>query len=295
MAAATKQTAARDRPTVAPQSSGTPGHRFDFALQVCLFWLLAALVWCLLAPEPQTAWGYRLRLVSLGLSASLCCGFWLAGWHSARLTKCGAMAACLLAMLSAGIDSTRKFDAAGQVLARARVQEGRIVHEGIGLSYRLLPNLQVDLAPTITRSLSRRTGRSDSPPRLRRGEVANVCQMIETASAKESGHGPAWIVLEVQRGRVANLNTFIRDVRREDAKWAALPNFTITRPTHLSRIAGIDMVEFEFVKEPQHLLSRQVYLRTETCVLHFLLNTETERDLPRFDEFLSSIRLERSW
>jgi hypothetical protein len=270
----------------------TTSNRYGFALQVCLFCVLVASVWWLLLPEPQFAWAYYLRLCVLCLSTSLACGFWLADWRGPRLIKYGAFAACLATTLLASIASARNFDAAGRILERAQVRNGRIVHAGIGLSYPLLANFAVDLTPTMTRSLSRRSDQARSRARLQLGEVANVCQMIEATSSKETGHGPAWIVLEVQRGRIANLNTLIRDVRREEAKWAELPNFTITRRTHLVRTAGFDSVEFEFVKEPQNLRARQVYLRTDVCVLHFLLNTEVESDLGRFDEFVNSIQLE---
>jgi len=293
MSVPTKPSTAPDRREIHPVPDSTGSAGTALALQLCLLLLLAALFWNLLGPEPQTAWTHRLRLAALILAACFSCGLWTVGWPRTLPFKLAIIAACLAATLSAGIASIRNFDAAGRILARAHAKQGRIVHDGIGLSYPLMPDFQFNLEPKITRSLSKRVG-TESFPRLQLGEVAVVCEMIESTSSKET-HGPAWIMLEVQRGRIADLNTFVRDVRREELKWAEFPNFEIIRPTHLARIAGIDMVEFEFVKEPQHLIARQVYLRTDTCVMHFLLNTEVESDRPRFDEFLNSIRLESSY
>jgi hypothetical protein len=121
--------------------------------------------------------------------------------------------------------------------------------------------------------------------------MAVLSQMTEIPSQK-SGHRPAWIMLEVQRDRVANLNAFIRDVRGEELKWAEIPGITIARRTYYFENSGHDLVEFDFIKEPEHLFARQVFLRSGSCVLNFMLNTQQESDQARFDEFLKSIRIE---
>jgi hypothetical protein len=285
------QSAGDSRFTAVQPPSDFQSHRFDLALQLCLLWLLAASVWCLLGPEPLTAFTHRLQLSLVGLAACLSAGFLIADIQAPSLIKWGAISACLVVTVAGSVQAARNYDAGAQILIPARVQQGRIVHHGIGLSYALPPSFQVNLEPTISLSRSRRAHSSKSPDRLRPGEVAVLCQMVESTSSKESSHGPAWIMLEVQKGTIANLSMLIREVRREQEKWAAMPGFQIVRTTHVSRIAGLDLVEFEFIKEPQHLSARQVYLWTGTWVLHFLLNTEVEGDRRRFDDFLNSIRV----
>ena len=100
------------------------------------------------------------------------------------------------------------------------------------------------------------------------------------------------IVVEIEHNRARVLNRFMREVRAREVNFSGLPNVRIVQRAHASKIAGLDVIEFEFVEERQHLISRQVHFQADQFTLSFIFNTGTELDLPLFDDFLKSIRLE---
>ncbi len=198
----------------------------------------------------------------------------------------------LLFALCTGANAFREYDAVAHILDPGRRQGDRIVHDAIGLSYSILPGSRVNARPLITKRLGEQDSHaSDVLPRLKFGETAILSRMVLPVQPNESQRAPTSVIIEVQREHVKDLNQLFFNVRQQEKKWADIPNITITQHTRHSQIGGIDSVQFEFVEEPGHLMSRQVYFRSGQFVLNFMLNTDRDSERPLLEEFLKSVRL----
>lgn len=262
-------------------------------LNLSLTGLMAASLWQLLGPEPESTWIHRLQLAAVALGTIMSVAIWIATARWTLPIKSFAIGCSLFVAVFTAMISDRDFQASNRVLEPARFQQGRVVHAGLGLSYAAPPGFRFNLQPLITQN----TGPSPygsrlSPHRLRFGEMAILSRLAQDRQTVANGRTPASIILEVQRARTPDLNALILDVRRQEAKWSEFESIQIVKHTHCLTIGGIEFVEFDFLERPQRLLSRQVFLRTRTLVLNLMLNSEAKSDGAVFDQFLESIRFD---
>ncbi len=291
MASSTKQPAEMPRPIAPQPSSDFLNRGLGAVFQFSMVWLVLATTWQLLGPEPQNQVEHRLQLMMVGMAYIFATGLWIVGSSWSVKTKMISITVCLLITLTLAADSVRKFDGGALVMTPARIRDGRIVHDYLGLSYVKLPDWNVNLQPRITRSPNP-PSKGTSKLRLGYGEAATLCQLSQVLPTEKRNRTPTLIVLEVQRDPYRDLNHFINFVRTSEEKWAAEPDTKIVRHTRLISIAGIEMVEFEFLKEAKNLTARTVWLRKGIFALNFMCITPDAADLALFDEFLHTIQLD---
>ena len=265
------------------------GRLLDAAFQFCLAWFLIALALHLLGPVPETKFAYYLQLTVLWFGYAFSIWFWTA--RSKTLPM--AFIPVLLAFgFWAAVNSARTFDNSIQVLVPAKIRDGRVVHEGLGLSYALFPGCQVDLQPQVKRNQAQLArGKPTAPLRLQLEEIARLTRIVLAPRSPQNPDSMMVIQLDVVYDRPRGLNAFIRRVRDFEKSLVSRPKMRVIRPTHRSRIAGLDAVEFEYFNDQQKRIYRQVQLRMGQFILNFSLHFVEEADRPQVDEFLNSIRL----
>jgi hypothetical protein len=192
-----------------------------------------------------------------------------------------------------GINSARQFDKSIRVLTPGKLKQGRFVHEALGLSYAKPPNCQEDLQSRIIRYQPHRMQLNKSPPmRLLFGEMAVINTIVLAPQTNEADSIPSVIHVELMLNRNPDETSFFREVRQREAYFASVPNIHIVRQMHRSKIAGMDVLEFEFIEQKQQLISRQVNLRAGRYLLGFSINAFRDDDLRLFDEMLTSIQID---
>ena len=263
------------RPSTAPKEKRPPdlSHWSLVSLQIFLAVSVAAALWQMLGTEPQTLWECRVKWGLPGLAYLITVALWFKSSHQSRLIKPLVMFGSLLVMLMFGLMIENDFVASDHVLVPARLKEGRIVHDSLGLSYAMFPQFRVNPQPIVTRS-SEAAGdkRQIQSARLGYGDLAVLIRIVINSSTPGAGGSPSTIILEVQRDSLQDLNALVLGVRRNEARWKEVPHVRIVQSTHRISRAGLDMVEFDFVEEPQNLVSRQVFLRSGSFILNFMLN-----------------------
>ena|GEM_PF-6078347 len=270
-------------------AGGLRGRWLDAAFQVCLAWFMMALTWHLLGPVPETKFDYFLQLAVLWLGYAFSIWLWIL--RSRRLPL-----VCIPVLLTVGfvatVDSARTYDASFQVMIPAKVRDGRVIHDGIGLSYALFPGCQVDLQPQVKRNIAlQANGNPTAPLRLHLEEVARLCRIVLAPRSQQNDDSSMVIQLDVVYDRPRGLSSFVRRVRDFERSLVSRPKMRVIRSTHRSRIAGLDTVEFEYFNDQQKRIYRQVQLRAGQFMLNFSLHYVDEADRPHVDEFLNSIRL----
>ena len=293
MARQTTQSAHEDRSDSHQISPKIQGRFFRSVMQICLAYVILASLWQLLGPEPESKAEYRTQTILVCFAYVVTAILWI-GTSEYRFTaKFALISLSFIICLTFGVNSVREFDASFRVLEPARVRQGRIVHEAIGLSYSLLPNLNVQLQPTFKRDPAiRATSKQKTPSRLRLGDVAAFRHLLPISQNGNSDQSPTMIVLEIQNNPFYDIGHLTQFVRTNEEKMVKSAEMQIVKSTHQVRIANLDMVEYELVKKPRNILARTVYLRAGKFLLNFMLLTENESDCKLFDELLNSIRLQ---
>ena len=254
--------------------------------------LIVSSLWLMLGSDPSTTFDFSVRVGLFALSSSVSLLTWLASAPVKTVRRLVVSVIIIGVILAGSTRAVMRFDRTLHVLEPGVLSNGRIVHRSLGFSYPRLPHSQVNLTPKFTRKSESRRDDATLDHRLRFGEVAFLSRMTYAQLPQEPVRPPWFILIEIQRDTTADLNEFIMNIRNNERHWAAVPNVRILRPTHSLRIGSLDLVEFDFVEEPQGLVSRQVYLKTGSLILNFMLNSEVSSDNRLFDEFLNGIRLE---
>ena len=232
-------------------------------------------------------------MIVLGIGYACAGGLWISStdWPVAiKMISCIVYFALLISL---GVDTAWTFDARMRAMQPARLTNGRVFHDGIGLSYRVIPNSAAIMQPVVTRkSAKAKQANSNSPLRLRDSEIATLGQITVPPQIRQNSQTPILITIRVQLWWARDFNECLREVSKHEAKESTQPNVQITKRTAESRIAGIKMVEFELVTEPQRTIVRQIYVPTRPFLLSFIIQTSSEADRPAIDEFLDSIQLQ---
>lgn len=266
------------------------GHRFELVFQISLLLLLASIVYYLLAPGATSVKEYFIRVFLIGVSSTFVLAFWLilSSWKS--LNKWLVFGLCELAVLAVSGNMVRGFANDLHIVEPGRVHRGRIIHDALGLSYAVPPGGRINLLPVVMGNPKESNHQLKDRTILAFGEMAIISRIVVSRSTRD--RATTSIVIGVQYSPLADFNSLLLDVGRQEATWTANPNRKIVQKTHPVKTANIEAAEFEFVEEPQHLMSRQLYVRSGDYVLNFMLNTEDDADRSLFDKFLNSINLE---
>jgi len=284
------QTEKKNTAAVAPLTALEHGLS-HWPLQLAIFGFFLASAWSIFGPEPSTR--VENGVVSLVFGCTFFAGIslWISGTVWSTRIKIGAIFGILVGLAAAGFNSDQQFESSIRILEPPRVVDGRVFHDAIGLSYAIPMGSQADFQPRQTRTLSS-PPRSSLISRLRNGDAAILSRFVLASDSPPSGAIPSLILFEVEHRRNRALNRFMRDIRAKEMAIGSYPNLRIVHHAHAKKIAGLDLIEFEFAEERQQFTSRQVNLQAGKFLLNFTFNCSREQDRLQFDLFLQSLRLE---
>jgi len=290
--ATTKPSTNTEKQAVDSTSSKVSGYTRDLAFHVSLSLFLVASCWQFFGSEPRSRTEFDLRIAALGIGYCLSLVLWFISSHWPTTIKVVGIIAGLLLAFTVARSLKKEFDSGFQVLNRASVKNGRVIHAGLGLSYSLPTQSRVNLQPLMLSRTSQASVNAKLPWRLGFGEMAILSRIEFAPGTSGPARGTSAIVFEVLRDRIRDLNSFIREVRVRELDLSREAHLQVVRHTFHRRLAGFDLVEFEYVEELAHRRGRQVYLQTGSYLLHFSFITHQDEDRWLFDEFLKSIRSE---
>ena len=244
-----------------------------------------SMVWELWFGKPFTTAFERLWLVLYSVGLGLSAWTWIASstlslWQR-RALICGAFAI----IGYAGMDSAREFDTDGQVLLPGRIVRDRFIHDGLGLSFMVSPNMRLLRDVSVTSPFS---GEGSSRNRLRFGEQATLFRMA-LPNDPEGKSSP--IRLHLKPFQFSRLDVVVLQVLNQQTSSASKPGVRLVRPMHLYQLGRLDIAEFELMYEPKQILTRYVYLRSGSYLLTFVLTSPNAEDRTLFDDFIQSIQI----
>jgi hypothetical protein len=247
----------------------------------------ASLIWSFWFGTPETAFTERiwLNLFCMGIALSGSC--WVAGSSIRRSLKSVAICGIVAGTVCEGVESAREFDADARILQPGRIERVRFVHDGLGLSFAIAPGMLPITEVDVT---TKDTGAAVSlrRARLRFDEEATLFKM---ASPTDPGGKSSPIRLQVKPFTYSRLDAIVLYVLNSQNRFAAQPGETLVRPLRCSRVGGLDVMDFELMRVPTHLLTRYVYVRSGSYLLNFVLRSRNEEDRLFFDQFVQSIRV----
>ena len=182
-------------------------------------------------------------LVVVGLGSTLVVGLWVVGPGSRRLTvKLASMIAFISLLLFLNVTAARRFDESFRVIQSAYVKNGRVIHEGIGLSYAVMPNARMTLRPIINRMAANvKNPASKLSPRLREGIVAILNQIILPSNSQTAGRNQLSINVGIQYSSTWDLSQllFTRFASKKPERRRCLGAGSRNRPTSSGLTAAI--------------------------------------------------------
>ena len=267
-------------------------ERSTWALQISLTLLVIAIVWQLIGAEADTLREHHVRLLLLNAGCIVAIGSWVLGTDWPRYLKVVTFFAGTMSCLLLAVHSSTEFDRSLRVFQPPRIVGQRIVHEAIGLSYERPAEFHLNLKPSMMRKLATNPNRgSNSPRRLLYGEVVMLGQMTKPA---EKGKSPTTINVIVGHELNLGVNGIVQEVKQIESLFASSPKNQITRPAHLSRLGHLETVEFELIKTDTGTTSRYVFFRDGEYLINFAYSTDRLSDMPLFEDFLKTVRLDQA-
>jgi hypothetical protein len=266
------------------------GNRFYDALgigfNIGLALIAIALVWDFWFGRPETnsienAWLY---LFTTGIGLSGVC--WIGSSPLRRWLKTAGVCGIVVATVYNAIEISRSYDTDQRVLRPGRIDSGRFVHDALGLSFRV-PNLRplLNVSVSSSRPMERSAGK---PTRLRYGEEATLFKL---AAPDDPDGRSSPIRLSATPFRFSRLDIVVLQVRDNMATFASQPGERIARAISFRRVGKLDVMDFELMYEPKHILTRYVFVRSGSYLLTFVLRSPNEQDRELFDQFTASIRV----
>jgi hypothetical protein len=262
----------------------------DLSFQLSLACLLVSAIFSLFSPEAATLQSHVRYVLWSCLGCAVPVVYWVTISGVPGIVKPVMILFIAFFAWAAGQRSVSEFDRSYQVLNPPEFQNGRFIHQALGLSYAKLPHFEENLVPRFFPSGTR--PEESTRNRLRKGErvLLNQMTLVRASPLRESA--PTMIHFEIANFHPVSRETFVRDIRNHEANWRSRPTTRITRPTQGCWIAGRDMLEFEVLVTSLNVTSRFVHLHDGDFLLTFVFTTTREEDRPLFDEFLKSIRFD---
>ena len=288
--------------TTLPVSERSPGEGvtsiqrenvLSIAFNAGLAIFLLGSTWHLcIAPSPTEILNWlKLILIYLGIGLASCA--WVAGLQASLWIR-----AILIGMIVGGIvynsiEAARETEIAGHLLQPGRLEDGRWVHAGLGVSLAVLPGWEVTLArPSISES-HYASERRDGRLRLWPNERAVFFRIEPKNVQRGPGMRASSIRMEAQQYRFSTLQNVIRTIFHYRSMAVAKPGVEITDNPRSYRIDGRDFAEFTSFNEKRNASTRTVFARSGSYLLYFVLEAYRKEDLNQFQEFLDSIQITR--
>ena len=252
-----------------------------------LFLIAIALIWEFFLEPSKTAYGQQYCLWIFCVGSALSGIAWVASSKLPRMVKPALMIFLLLATIWGGLISTRELSSYRQILRPGRIERNHFVHDGLGLSFRIVPGMQL-LRDVIVTDTFGEVVDSSKQPRLRFGQEETLFRM---ALPEDTDAKACPIVLKVKPFRFSRRDVVVYQVLNNQTEFSSQPGSRLVRPLRFRRIGKLDLIEFELAHTTEHFLSRYVFLRSGAYLLCFILRSPNLEDRRLFDEFISSIQI----
>lgn len=290
MGHSTTQPATVSKPAVDSQNGRS--FWFDFSTQASFLVFFLSTSWYMFGPEAATRAENLVQLIVIGVSFLTSAWMWLSATTVPRSYRLAILASSAVIVVLICLQLIAEYEESYRILKLARIENGRIVHDAMGLSYGLLSDWNPDLTVRMTMNAnSTKIPEGRLAERLACGQSAVIGREIHHSPDSKNGI-PSLITVEVEHDRSRVLNRFVRLVRSRELNLSTFPNIKLTQRTRDLQINGLHMVEYEFFEDRQKFYSRNVHLQAGKYILTFIMNSSVEADRERFDEFLRTIRVD---
>lgn len=256
-------------------------------LHVGLLLIATALIWQFFFEPARVVWGERFCILTFCCGALLAANCWITSASLPRTVKPALLVAVLIVTITGGVLATQDLVAHRQIFRPGRIERSRFVHDGLGLSFRIVPQMQLLRDVTVADS----DGKSVDflkQPRLRFGQEATIFRMA-LPNDPEAKACP--IVLTIKPFRFSRRDLVVYQVLNNQTHFSSQAGERLARPVQFHRLANFDVIDFELVHVTEHFLSRYVYLRSGSYLVCFVLRSPNADDRRLFDEFVSSIQI----
>ena len=264
----------------------------DLFFQIGLLFLFGSSIWLLIGPEGNTPWHHRVAYAALigGYATVITVGTLAQDWRPRTKWIVGSI--MLLSPLPILASSLIEREMSFRLLESARIENRRVVHDWLGLSYSALPNWRFRLQPVLSRERSQEVKSVPLPSHLRYGDVVMLSQFMDLSSVDAPGRVPTSISVFVQHHWGAGSSAFVNAVRQFESRVEKSGNGRIRQRTHRVHVAGADGLQFEYIQMAPKQISRQLFIPIGGYVVFFVMSTGDEKDDQLFDEFTNSIHLQ---
>ena len=270
-----------------PTASGRVFVALLFNLGIGLF-LLDGL-WQLLHGPFTTTFEHRINGALFYSGLGIAGVIWVVSSGAAAMAKGVLALAIVSGTIFAYFESVRRFDAGDLTLRMGVIKNGRVIFDGIGLSFEIPSGWRVELQPFVASSPSNE-GAVSHPPRLFYGETA-VFFRGRPSSPSGSDSASVMIQLEGSPFVFRSLSTSLSSVCHIEASYATKSDVRIISPTRFYQLGNLDIAEFVSIDDTSNLISRHVFTRSGEIRLYFLLVANDEKSAMGFSQFIRSIRI----
>ena len=194
----------------------------------------------------------------------------------------------------AGMKSIHEFNLSERAMLPGTAYEGHVVYEGLGVSFDVPSNWQLNLQPFVTKSGKKSQTSSKTASRLAYGDTAIFFQAIPPSDPKASDKVADSIQVEGGPFFFQSLGRTLASVQRLESLYRSMAGVKIVRAMRYYEFEGQDFVEFEVLDEAHDTLYRHVFVRSGDIRLDFVLTTSGTKAPASFDQFIHSIRISRT-
>ena len=227
----------------------------------------------------------------------VCLGFGLAGaaWITGLQVSNG-LRAILFGLTFAfvtyyAVTTYEELNYTGRALIPARVENGKWIHDGLGLSFTMLPDWQQTVSrPTIIASEYSPIGR-ERRVRLCPNELAVFSHLEHRNDQTNPVSAVSSIRVEALRRRFSDLSRVVATAQQLQAGAERLPGFKLIHKVEFYRLHGFDVAEFRYVNQNLPSISRFLLARSGEFLLQIIMEATREEDFNQFQGFLDSIQI----
>lgn len=249
--------------------------------------IAVALIWEFFLDPSKTPFGQQYCLWTFCVGSALAGVSWIASSGLPWIVKPALIIIILMLTFWGGLISTRDLSSHRQMLRSGRIDRDHFVHDGLGLSFRIVPQMQL-LRDVTVKDQDGEPVDFSKQPRLRYGQEATLFRM---ALPDDKNATACPIVLTIKPFRFSRRDVVVFQALNNQTHFSSQPGELLVRPLHFHRIGKLDIIDFELAHTTEHFLSRYVYLRSGSYLICFVLRSPNMEDRRFFDEFLSTIQI----
>ena len=231
----------------------------------------------------------KLALIFSGLG--LLATGWFASLQVPAWVRTLLITVALTVVAFASYRSIADYVADGKIMVPARIQNDRWTHDGLGLSFAVMPGWT-----TVINKPYIRVSEYDRKTRFGRlrlwpNEQAIFCEIVRQTEPNGSKREPSSIVVQVGRFPFSSIDSMVEIVLKFKSDRTSQPGVSIIEEPHSYQINGIDFVEFAFIDSLRNIRTNSLFARCGAYLLYFVLEANCPEDLNQFQSFIESIRI----